>query len=195
MSRAIEVAVNVARGVGGAAEAVARALRLGAARLAAARFRSARLIVSLTDPAANGAHRARVLAPAVRRLHRALGHRSGGPDEPDIRAAGDTKDAAAAKASARDLQDGLAVDIERAAALLTARIHVSPPPSSSVADAAPPQAHRWRQRTGRPRHRGRKRRRGCFRRHQADNLLASDAEGGAADRLRLSQARCSDGGP
>jgi len=119
MSRAIEVAVNVARVVGGAAEAVARALRLGAARLAATPSRSARLIGPLTDPAADGAHRARVLAPAVRRLHRAPGHRSGGLDEPDIRAAGDTKDAAAAKASARDLQDGLAVDKERAAALLT----------------------------------------------------------------------------
>src|SRR5262249_6963271 len=114
-----EVAVNVARGVGGAAEAVARALRLGAARLAAAPFRSARLIVLLTDPAANGAHRARVLAAAVRRLHPALGHRSGRLNEPDLRAAGDTKNAAAVKALARDLQDGLTVDIERAAALFT----------------------------------------------------------------------------
>src|SRR5262249_38940319 len=89
------------------------------AALGGAPFRSACLIVALTDPAANGAHRARVLAPAVRRLPPALGHRSGGLDAPDIRAAGDTKDTTAAKTSARDLQDGLAVDIERAAALLT----------------------------------------------------------------------------
>src|SRR5262249_15029903 len=115
LSRAIEVAANVARGV---EKWEAAALRLGAARLAAAPFRSARLIVPLTDPAAHSAYPAQVLAPAVRRLHCALGHRSGGLDEPDIRTAGDTKDTAAAKASARDLQDGLAVDKKRAAALL-----------------------------------------------------------------------------
>src|SRR5262249_52738690 len=90
----------------------------GAARLAAPRFRSARLIVTLTHSAADSAQRARVLAPAVRRLHRAPG-RSSGVNEPDIRAASDTKDAAAAKALALDLQNRLAVDIDRAAALLT----------------------------------------------------------------------------
>lgn len=114
------VGVNVALGIEKwtAAATVARALLLDAACLTAAQFRSARLIVPRTDPAADGAHRARVLAPAIRRLHRALRHRLGGLDEPDIRAASDTEDAAAAKASARDLKDGLAVGIERAAALL-----------------------------------------------------------------------------
>src|SRR5262249_46615719 len=114
--------ILTAAGLREAAEAVARALRLGAARLAAAPSRSARLIGLLTDPAALAAHGARILAPAVRRLHRAPGHRSGGLDEPDLRAARDTKDTAAAKALARDLQDGLAVDIERAATLLTGAV-------------------------------------------------------------------------
>jgi hypothetical protein len=118
------VGVNVAIGIEKwtPAATVARALLLDAACLTAARFRSARLIMPIAYSAAEGAHRARVLAPAIRWLRRALGHRLGGLDEPDIRAAGDTEDAAAAKASARDLQDGLAVDIDRAAALVPGNV-------------------------------------------------------------------------